>query len=78
MSTTTELKVCTRDIDEATDFIARNKEALRNSPKFAEHLANIMLKPSSFIFFKDADGFHMELGMPFLQAIAAMRRGGCR
>lgn len=78
MATATEIKVDMRDVDEATDFIERNKDALERSPKFAKHLADIMLKPSSYIFFQDNDGFHMELGIPFLQAIAAMRRGGCR
>lgn len=77
MATETEIKVCMKDIDEVTDFIERNKDALERSPKFAKHLAEIMLKPNSYIFFRDDDGFHMEPGIPLLQAVAAMRRGGC-
>jgi len=78
VATKTELSVCTRELDEISDFIERNMERLRSAPQFASHLAQLLTDPKSYIFFRDKDGMHMEPGMPLLNAIAAMRRGGCR
>lgn len=73
-----EIKVHTEDLDEVTEFIERNRERLREAPQFCGHLSQVLASPRAYIFFQDAEGFHLEPGMPLLQAIAAMRRGGCR
>lgn len=75
---TSEITVHCEEIDEISAFIERNTPTLRQCPKFSEYLSRVILSPKSYIFFQDADGLHMEPGLPLLQAIAAMQRGGCR
>lgn len=78
MATQPELSVCTQELDEVSDFIERNMDRVRAAPRFAAHLSKVLTDPKSYIFFQDREGMHIEPGMPLLNAIAAMRRGGCR
>lgn len=74
-----EITVDTSDLDEVIEFIERNRERLEEAPAFATRLAKIMASPQAYIVLPgERGGVQVEPGFPLLQAIAAMRRGGCR
>lgn len=78
MALTSELTFHTEELSEISDFVERNLDRLKQSPKFSDYLSKLLVDPNAYILFQDAEGFHLEPGMPMLNAMAAMRRGGCR
>ena len=73
-----DVRIDTSDIEEITDFIERNRERLAECPKFTNYLVELMGSKEAFIFLPDKGGLKMEPSMKMINAIAAMRRGGCR
>ena len=73
-----EVRIDTSEVDEIMELIERNRDRLSECPVFTKHLTTLMNPREGFIFLPDEKSLRMEPSMKMIQAMAAMRRGGCR